>query len=145
MLEGNSSGEECDNRGMKTAQVAYERFILALGYSACAVACVFLTVLLLYSARVIPVLILGVIGYGYILQRNGRAQWPMGKLWTALLLVVLFVRVDISWIDQPGPPRLVPCVIGMPTRRTIEKAKRGDVVLRGCTATLLEPVWVLVW
>lgn len=140
----------CDNKAMETAHLqeapsGYYKPSPTLRYLFGALAGVFVLLLLLSSARIIPLVILGIIGYAYLLQQTGKAKWPIKRLWTAFWLVLLFVRVDISFINLPGPPRVVPYVIGHPGRETMERARRGEVVLNGCTATLLEPLWVVVW
>jgi hypothetical protein len=41
--------------------------------------------------------------------------------------------------------RLVSLVMGLPTRETGERAKRGEVILGGCIVSGFEPKYYLVW
>lgn len=75
-----------------------------------------------------------------------------GKVRTCLLLLTsalwgatLVTPIDVTFKDVPGPPRFVPYVIGLPTMETVQKAKRGDACLGGCTIGINDPKWVLVW
>jgi hypothetical protein len=65
----------------------------------------------------------------------------------ALLLFVglTFSPVDITFENYPGPPRLVPLVMGYPTKETAERAMRGECKLGGCIVSGQEPKWVWVW
>jgi hypothetical protein len=56
-----------------------------------------------------------------------------------------FQPFDISFESRTGLPRVVPAIYGKPSRATMEKAKRGEVLLRGCEASGFEPDWLLVW
>lgn len=113
----------------------------ALAYCFLAMLWLLAPLVLLSSTRLIPTLILGAIGYVYLFQ----GQWNRRPLWITFWVVLLFFRIDISFINRPGPPQILPYVIGLPSKKTMQKARRGEVVLHGCTATLLEPFWVVVW
>ncbi len=75
------------------------------------------------------------------------ADRRVGAFWLALAAwgVAMTVPVDVTLADAPGPPRLVPYVTGFPTRETSQRARRGEVVLGGCSVSGWEPKWVLVW
>lgn len=130
---------------MKTTRAYYEKTILVVGYGALAVICSLLPFLLWSSARVIPILILGAIGCGYWQKLNSTEKIPIKKLWIAFGVVTLFVRVDLSFINLPGPPRITRYAIGMPTTKTIQARRRGEVVTHGCVITGLEPFWIMTW
>lgn len=130
---------------MKTARTYYEKTVLAIGYAVLALFCSLLPLLLLSSARVIPILILGAIGCGYWQKLNGVEKLPLKKLWIAFWIVTLFVRVDLSFINLSGPPRITPYIWGLPSRATMEKARRGEVVTHGCVVNGLEPFWIVTW
>jgi hypothetical protein len=60
-------------------------------------------------------------------------------------LMLPFSPIDVLPIPKGGPPRLVPLVMGLPTRETAERAKRGEVILGGCIVSGFEPKYYLVW
>ncbi len=130
---------------MKTLQIAYERAVLGLGYTFIAFVGAAFPFILITSTRLIPTIILLFIYGAYFLKFTGKAEWPIKKLWLVFWLVLLLVRVDVTFIAKPGPPRLVPYVIGYPSDETRKQIKQGEVAWHGCTATLLEPLWVIVW
>jgi hypothetical protein len=70
--------------------------------------------------------------------RLSLATWAV---WLALTLS----PIDVFPISKAGPPRLVPLVMGLPTRETAERAKRGAVMLGGCIVSGFEPKYYLVW
>lgn len=129
---------------MNKAQAVYEKSVFAVGSGIGVLGAIILPLLLLSSARFVPCIILGFIYYGYF-RRPEKAKWPLRKMWLTFWLVLLLVRVDVSFRNVPGAPRIVPYVIGLPGRGMFQKVQRGEVVLHGCTATGLEPFWVLVW
>jgi len=59
--------------------------------------------------------------------------------------MVTFSPIDVLPIPKGGPPRLVPLVMGLPTRETAERAKRGEVILGGCIVSGFEPKYYFVW
>lgn len=130
---------------MQTARTVYEGTVRAVGYGALALVCALLPFLLLSSGRVVPLFILAALARAYVLKWEGRATWPLKKLWVAFWIVALLVRVDISFIDLPGPPRFTRYVIGMPSPQTMRAAQRGEVLLHGCVPNGFEPFWVLTW
>jgi hypothetical protein len=77
--------------------------------------------------------------------RFGRNRLrPSLITWTAWLMLT-FSPIDVLPISKGGPPRLVPLVMGLPTRETAERAKRGEVILGGCIVSGFEPRYYLVW
>jgi hypothetical protein len=62
----------------------------------------------------------------------------------AVWLLLTFSPVDILPIPKAGPPRLVPLVMGLPKAATLERAKRGEVILGGCFVSGFEPKYYLV-
>ena len=60
-------------------------------------------------------------------------------------LITAFVPVDITLRNYPGPPRLVPLIMGSPRDDDIAREERGEVFLGGCILRGNEPRWVLVW
>ena len=60
-------------------------------------------------------------------------------------LALTFSPIDILPIPKGGRPRLVPLVMGLPTRKTAERAQRGEVILGGCIVSGFEPKYYLVW
>ena len=130
---------------MRNARSIYEGTILTLGYGALAIVGAVPPLLLLSSARVIPVVILGAIYIAYWRKWQDDGKGPTKKLWIAFWVTTLFVRVDLSFSDLPGSPRVTPYIWGLPTRATIEKRRRGEVVTHGCVLTGLEPFWIVTW
>jgi hypothetical protein len=53
--------------------------------------------------------------------------------------------IDVFPISKAGPPRLVPLVMGLPTRETAERSTRGAGMLGGCIVSGFEPKYYLVW
>ena len=60
-------------------------------------------------------------------------------------LTLTFSPIDILPIRKGGRPRLVPLVMGLPTRETVQRAKRGEVILGGCIVSGFEPKYYFVW
>ena len=63
----------------------------------------------------------------------------------AMWLPLTLSPIDILPIPKRGRPRLVPLVMGLPTRETAERARRGEVILGGCIVSGFEPKYYLVW
>jgi hypothetical protein len=59
--------------------------------------------------------------------------------------MLTFSPIDVLPIPKGGPPRLVPLVMGLPSRETAERAKRGEVILGGCIVSGFEPKYYLIW
>jgi hypothetical protein len=70
--------------------------------------------------------------------RPSLATWVV---WLALTLS----PIDVFPTPKGGPPRLVPLVRGLPRPETVERAKRGEVILGGCIVSGFEPKYYLVW
>ena len=77
--------------------------------------------------------------------RLGRNRLRPSLLAWAVWLVLTFSPVDILPMPKGGFPRLVPLVMGLPTRETAERAQRGEVILGGCIVSGFEPKYYLVW
>ena len=60
-------------------------------------------------------------------------------------LVAVFLPIDVSLQNFPGPPRFVPLVMGLPTPEAAARASRGEMMLGGCIVSGHEPRWVWVW
>lgn len=119
--------------------------MMGIYYSLCPLGCLLLLFLLLISARLIPTLFLFSIFYAYFRQHQKQKVWSLKKLWIVFWIILLLFRLDVSFINRPGPPRVLRYVVGLPSHKTTEKVRRGEVILHGCSATFLEPFWVLVW
>jgi len=78
-----------------------------------------------------------------LLTFKARLSLPVLSVW-AVWLALSFSPVDIYPLPKGGPPRLVPLVMGLPTPETVERAKRGEVILGGCIVTGFEPKYYLV-
>jgi hypothetical protein len=65
-------------------------------------------------------------------------------VWVAWL-TLSFSPVDVFPLPKGGRPRLVPLVMGLPRPETVERAKRGEVILGGCIVSGFEPKYYLVW
>lgn len=70
--------------------------------------------------------------------RTAAIVWA---LWLALTLS----PIDVFPIPKFQTPRLVPLVMGLPRRETVERARHGEVILGGCIASGFEPKYYLVW
>jgi len=125
--------------------MTYKTIILALGYTVLALVGAYIPFLLLTSARLIPTVILLFIYGAYFLKFSGKADWPIRKLWITFWLTLLVVRVDVSFIDKPGPPRLVPCRLLYLSDETREQVRQGEVIWLDGTTFLVEPLWLIVW
>jgi len=75
---------------------------------------------------------------------GGKNLRPSLATW-AVWLALSFSPIDILPIPKGGPPRLVPLVMGLPRPETVERAKRGEVMLGGCIVSGFEPKYYLVW
>jgi len=88
-----------------------------------------------------PVLILA---WTFFLRCGRNDLRPSLMAW-AVWLGFSFSPVDVLLIPKGGPPRLVPLVMGLPRPETVERAKRGEVVLGGCLVSGFEPKYYVVW
>jgi hypothetical protein len=81
-----------------------------------------------------------------LLIKLGRSDLRPSLLAWAGWLALTFSPIDIFPIPpKTGRPRLVPLVMGLPRPETIERAKRGEVILGGCLVSGFEPKYYLVW
>src|SRR5579864_152373 len=74
-------------------------------------------------------------------RRDVRPSFATWAVW----LVLTFSPIDVLPIPKGGPPRLFPLVMGLPRPETVERAKRGEVILGGCIVSGFEPKYYLVW
>jgi hypothetical protein len=79
------------------------------------------------------------------LIKFGRNTTRPSLIASAVWLTLIFSPIDILPIPKRGRPRLIPLVMGLPTRETAERAKRGEVILGGCIVSGFEPNYYLVW
>jgi hypothetical protein len=75
----------------------------------------------------------------------GRADLRPSLMAWAVWLALTFSPIDVFPISRAGRPRLVPLVMGLPRPETVERAKRGEVILGGCIISGFEPKYYLVW
>jgi len=61
--------------------------------------------------------------------RFGRKRIPLSFIPWAVWLILTFSPIDVLPMPKGGAPRLVPLVMGLPTRETAERARRGEVIL----------------
>jgi hypothetical protein len=74
-----------------------------------------------------------------------RSAYVAAAVVVGFLCLEFLVPGDISTLYRPGPPRLLPLVMGLPTRETFLSARKGEIVLGGCILRGNEPRWILVW
>ena len=77
--------------------------------------------------------------------KYGRTTIRPSLIAMTIWLPLTFSPIDILPIPKGGRPRLVPLVMGLPTRETAERAQRGEVILGGCIVSGFEPKYYLVW
>jgi hypothetical protein len=77
--------------------------------------------------------------------RFGRDRIRPSLITWTVWLMLTFSPIDVLPIPKGRPPRLVPLVMGLPTRETVERAKRGEVILGGCIVSGFEPKYYVVW
>src|SRR5262245_4541715 len=63
----------------------------------------------------------------------------------AVCLLLCFSPIDLLPFPRGGRLRLVPLVMGFPSPETVQRAKRGEVILGGCLVSGFEPKYYLVW
>ena len=96
-------------------------------------------VLLQSSFRLTAFVLLIALAISYLhFLRSSRTTWM--KLIFVSFLVAVFLPIDVSLENYPGPPRFVPLVMGLST-----EARNGEVMLGGCMVKGTEPRWVWVW
>ena len=85
------------------------------------------------------------IGAWVLFLKRGRTAIGPSLVALAIWLPLTFSPIDVFPIPRKGRPRLVPLVMGLPTRETAERARRGEVILGGCIVSGFEPQYYLVW
>ncbi len=71
---------------------------------------------------------------------SSRTIWM--RLIFVSFLIAVFLPIDVSLQNYPGPPRFVPYVMGLTNG---DRARKGEVMLGGCMVRGNEPRWVWVW
>lgn len=99
----------------------------------------------LFSPNLITMLLWLAIWPPYFLFRRNRKGFVRVLIVWTLFILSAFSPVDISFKNFPGPPRLVPLVMGLPMGETWERAKHHEILLGGCVVTGHEPKYILVW
>jgi hypothetical protein len=89
----------------------------------------------------LPILIANWVLFVKVGSKDLRLSLATWAVWLGLT----FSPIDVFPIPRGGPPRLVPLVMGLPRPETVERAKRGEVVLGGCLVSGFEPKYYLVW
>lgn len=103
------------------------------------------TILFLFPARFITVLLFFPLCWAYFLFRRSREGFARLLIIWIFFILSVFSPIDISFKNYPGPPRMVTLVMGLPMGETLERAERGEIMLGGCVVTGHEPKHVLVW
>ncbi|MFA5802046.1 MAG: hypothetical protein WC911_06165 [Thermoleophilia bacterium] len=103
--------------------------------------------ILLPGLTCVPFLMSAWVLYFFLVRsRNLRPLRIILSVSLCLLAFYAFLSpVAISFQNWPGPPHLVPLVMGLPTPEMIESAQRGKLFLGSCVPTGYEPEYVLVW
>ncbi len=107
---------------------------------------VFLALLMLLydSFRATAGILLLILIASYIhFLRSGKTKWM--RLFLVAFLVAVFLPVDITFRNLPGPPRLVPLIMGSPNENDVVLEARGEAVLGGCILRSNAPRWLWVW
>ena len=98
-------------------------------------------VLLLSSFRLIAFVLLLALAISYFhFLRSSRTIWM--RLIFVSFLIAVFLPIDVSLQNYPGPPRFVRLVMGLTDGN---RASKGEVMLGGCMVRGNEPRWVWVW
>ena len=85
-----------------------------------------------------------IVAWVLFVKRSGKNIRPSLVTWAAFALLT-FSPIDVLPFPRGCPPRIVPLVMGLPRHETLERAKRGEVILGGCIVTGFEPKYYLVW
>ena len=98
-------------------------------------------VLLRSSFRLIAFVLLIALAISYFhFLRSSRTIWM--RLIFVSFLIAVFLPIDVSLQNYPGPPRFVRLVMGLTDG---DRASKGEVMLGGCMVRGTEPRWVWVW
>lgn len=85
-----------------------------------------------------------VVAWALFAKFGRRGLRPSLLAWT-VWLTLSFSPIDVFPIPKGGPPRLVPLIMGLRRHETLERAKRGEVLLGGCIVSGFEPKYYFVW
>jgi hypothetical protein len=85
-----------------------------------------------------------IVAWMLFLKYRSKSVLPSLITWS-IWLMLTFSPIDVLPIPKRGTPRLVPLIMGLPTRETAERARRGEVILGGCMASGFEPKYYFVW
>jgi hypothetical protein len=80
----------------------------------------------------------------FFVKFGGKDLRPSLAAWV-VCLALTFSPIDVFPIPKGGRARLVPLLMGLPRPETVERAKRGEVMLGGCIVSGFEPKYYLVW
>jgi len=72
-----------------------------------------------------------------------KTKWM--RLILVAFLVAVFLPIDVTLTNLPGPPRFVELIMGSPTDEDVAKQARGEAALGGCLLRPNPPRWVWVW
>lgn len=123
---------------MKLTKTKFFRFLL------CPTVFLVAIVLLLSSFRLTAFILLFALAISYFrFLRSSRTIWM--RLIFVSFLIAVFLPIDVSLRNVPGPPRFVPLVMGLPGPQLSARAEKGEVILGGCLVSGNEPRWVWVW
>lgn len=123
---------------MKLTQTTFFRFLL------CPTLFLVCNRLWFSSVRLTAFVLLIALGVSYVcFLRSSRTKWM--RLIFVSFLIAVFLPIDVSLRNYPGPPRFVPLVMGLPLAQDSAQAKNGEVILGGCRVRGNEPRWVWVW
>ena len=123
---------------MKLTKTKFFRFLL------CPTLFFVAIVLLLSSFRFTGLVLLVALAISYFhFLRSSGTKWM--RLIFVTFLVAVFLPIDVSLRNFPGPPRFVPLVMGLPGPQLSARAEKGEVILGGCLVSGNEPRWIWVW
>jgi hypothetical protein len=92
--------------------------------------------------RALPVFV--VVLVTLVLWICGKPGRPAGFA-LAGFVVVSLIPIDVRPRHWIGTPRVVPVVMGFPSREAFAAARRGEIWLGGCIVSGFEPWWVVTW
>lgn len=85
-----------------------------------------------------------IVAWVFFCKRGGKDIRQSLAAW-AVFVLLMFSPIDVLPVPRAWPPRVVPLVMGLPRRETLERARRGEVILGGCLTTGFEPKYYLLW
>lgn len=94
-----------------------------------------------YSSRLTAMVLLIGLGISYFHFLRTSRFVLMRWLFVAFLIAV-FLPIDVTLQNHPGPPRFVPYLMGL---RDPTAAEKDEAMFGGCMVRGTEPRWVLVW